>query len=69
MRRYFGRYVKLEQWDAKTQEHGFKTMLDMQVVPIFPYDRLAFWLGFLISDFRTLATAIGMIPGALRIMC
>lgn len=66
MRRYFGRYVKLEQWDAKTQEHGFKTMLVMRVVPIFPYDPVSFLAG--VSNIRfseyALATAIGMIPGA-----
>lgn len=66
MRKYFGRYVNLAQWDERTKQHGFKTMLFVRIVPVFPYDPVSFLAG--VSNIRfgdyVLATAIGMIPGA-----
>jgi uncharacterized membrane protein YdjX (TVP38/TMEM64 family) len=65
--KYFSRYVKLATWDGKLAEHGFKTMLIMRLVPVFPYDPVSFLAG--ISKIRfsdyVLATLLGMIPGAL----
>lgn len=66
MKRYMGRFSQLQLFDEHVKENGFRTMLIMRVVPIFPYDPVSYLSGLSTIRFRdyTAATTIGMIPGA-----
>ncbi len=66
MKKYIGRFPQIEAFDDKITEHGFRTMLIMRIVPIFPYDPVSYLAGLSKMRFRdyTAATAIGMVPGA-----
>lgn len=66
MKTYLSRFSQIEALDEQINKNGFRTMLMMRIVPIFPYDPVSFLAG--LSDIRfrdyALATAIGMVPGA-----
>lgn len=66
MKKYLGRFSQIQAFDEQVVEHGFRTMLLMRLVPIFPYDPVSYLAGLSKISFwdYTLATAIGMIPGA-----
>jgi len=66
MKKILGRYSQIQAFDEQIVEHGFRTMLIMRVVPIFPYDPVSYLAGLSSISFRdyALATAIGMLPGA-----
>ncbi|MBC8016242.1 MAG: TVP38/TMEM64 family protein [Sporomusaceae bacterium] len=65
-KKYFGKFPQIRAFDDQVIEHGFRTILFMRVVPIFPYDPVSYLAGLSNIRFRdyTAATAIGMIPGA-----
>lgn len=65
-KKYLGNFSQVEALDRQMDKNGFKTMLIMRVVPIFPYDPVSYLAGLSNISFRdyTLATAIGMVPGA-----
>ncbi len=66
MKKYLGRFSHIEAFDDQIVEHGFRTMLIMRLVPIFPYDPVSYLAGLSSIRFRdyAAATAIGMVPGA-----
>ncbi|WP_378954185.1 TVP38/TMEM64 family protein [Pelosinus sp. sgz500959] len=66
MKKYLGQFPQIQAFDDQIVEHGFRTMLIMRVVPIFPYDPVSYLAGLSNIRFRdyALATGIGMIPGA-----
>lgn len=66
MKKYLGDFPQLQNFDDQVAEHGFRTMLIMRIVPIFPYDPVSYLAGLSNMKFRdyTVATAIGMVPGA-----
>ena len=65
-KKYLGKFSQLQTFDDQVAEHGFRTMLIMRVVPIFPYDPVSYLAGLSKISFRdyVAATAIGMLPGA-----
>jgi len=66
MKKYLGHFPQIEALDRQMDKNGFRTMLMMRVVPIFPYDPVSYLAGLSNIRFRdyTVATAIGMLPGA-----
>ncbi len=66
MQKYLGEFPQIQAFDDQVVEHGFRTMLVMRIVPIFPYDPVSYLAGLSKMKFRdyTLATGIGMVPGA-----
>jgi len=66
MKKYLDRFPQMEALDGRIDKNGFRTMLMMRVVPIFPYDPVSYLAGLSNIGFRdyALATAIGMLPGA-----
>lgn len=66
MKKYLGKFSQIQAFDDQVVEHGFRTMLIMRVVPIFPYDPVSYLAGLSNIRFRdyVAATAIGMLPGA-----
>ncbi len=66
MKKYLGQFPQIQAFDDQIAEHGFRTMLVMRIVPIFPYDPVSYLAGLSkmrFSDYAA-ATAIGMVPGA-----
>lgn len=66
MQNYLGDFPKIKSFDEQVVEHGFRAMLVMRIVPIFPYDPVSYLAGLSkmrFSDYVA-ATAIGMVPGA-----
>lgn len=66
MKKYLGDFPQMQAFDAQAVEHGFRTILVMRIVPIFPYDPVSYLAGLSKMKFRdyAAATGIGMIPGA-----
>jgi uncharacterized membrane protein YdjX (TVP38/TMEM64 family) len=66
MQRYMGKFSKLQLFESKMSANGFRTMLFMRIVPIFPYDPVSYLAGLSKIRFRDYvsATTLGMIPGA-----
>lgn len=66
MEKYIGQFPQIKAFDDQVVEHGFRTMLIMRVVPIFPYDPVSYLAGLSKMRFGdyTAATALGMVPGA-----
>ncbi|AIF50950.1 TVP38/TMEM64 family protein [Pelosinus sp. UFO1] len=66
MQKYIGKFSQLQLFESQIAQNGFRTMLIMRIVPIFPYDPVSYLAG--LSKIRfwdyTAATALGMIPGA-----
>ena len=66
MKKYLVKFPQIEALEGQMDKNGFRTMLIMRVVPIFPYDPVSYLAG--LSNIRfsdyALATAIGMLPGA-----
>jgi len=66
MIKYLGKFPQIEAIEGQMEKNGFRNMLIMRVVPIFPYDPVSYLAG--LSNMRfsdyALATAIGMVPGA-----
>ncbi len=67
VRRYLGEKWYFKAVENKIAMQGFKGMLFLRVVPIFPYDPVSCLAGVTSVGFRhyVIATAIGMLPGAL----
>jgi uncharacterized membrane protein YdjX (TVP38/TMEM64 family) len=65
-KKYLGDFSQIQAFDDQMVEHGFRTMLVMRIVPIFPYDPVSYLAGLSNMRFRdyAAATAIGMVPGA-----
>jgi len=65
-KKYLGNFSQIQTFDNQIVEHGFRTMLIMRIVPIFPYDPVSYLAGLSNIRFRdyAAATGIGMIPGA-----
>lgn len=65
-KKYLGKFSQIEALDEQMNKNGFRTMLIMRVVPIFPYDPVSYLAGLSNISFRdyAIATAIGMLPGA-----
>jgi len=65
-KKYLGRFSQMQALDGQLDKSGFRTILIMRVVPIFPYDPVSYLAGLSNIRFRdyALATAIGMLPGA-----
>lgn len=73
--RFFGRDVidmipffksgKLKSFDDKAEEHGFKVIFFMRLIPLFQYDAVNFGGGLSKIKFRdfVLGSFVGMIPG------
>jgi len=58
-------FKRLNKYDKKVEQHGFKTMLILRLIPLFPFNGLNFAMGLTrikIWDYVA-ASAIGMIPG------
>jgi len=66
MKKYLGNFSQIKAFDNQMMDHGFRSMLIMRLVPIFPYDPVSYLAGLSKISFRdyALATAIGMVPGA-----
>ena len=66
MQKYIGKFSHLQLFDDQVKENGFRTMLILRVVHIFPYDPVSYLSGLSTIRFRdyAAATTIGMIPGA-----
>ena len=66
MKKYLGQFPQIQAFDDQIAEHGFRTMLVMRIVPIFPYDPVSYLAGLSKMRFSDYAagTAIGMVPGA-----
>jgi uncharacterized membrane protein YdjX (TVP38/TMEM64 family) len=66
LQKYIGKYSQLQLFENQLEVNGFRTMLIMRLVPIFPYDPVSYLAGLSKIRFRdyVLATIIGMIPGA-----
>lgn len=66
MQKYLGDFPQIKSFDEQVVEHGFRAMLVMRIVPIFPYDPVSYLAGLSNMRFRdyVAATAIGMVPGA-----
>jgi len=66
MQKYIGKYAQLQLFENQLEVNGFRTMLIMRLVPIFPYDPVSYLAGLTKIRFQdyVLATIIGMIPGA-----
>ncbi|MDF2635095.1 MAG: associated protein [Pelosinus sp.] len=66
MQKYMGKSSKLQLFENKMSANGFRTMLFMRIVPIFPYDPVSYLAGLSKIRFRDYvsATTLGMIPGA-----
>lgn len=71
--RYLGRRFvehllkdKVKELDHQIGEHGFKVILFMRLVPIFPYEGINYGSGLTRIKYRDfiLATVIGILPGA-----
>lgn len=62
----WGKSLFLQKWNENAAESGFRTILMMRIVPLFPYDLVSYASG--LSKLRfldyALATTIGMLPGA-----
>ena len=66
MQKYVGAWSYAQNFDDQVLKHGFRAMLIMRIVPIFPYDPVSYLAGLSTIRFRdyAAATAIGMVPGA-----
>lgn len=66
LQKYMGKYSQLQLFENQLEVNGFRTMLIMRLVPIFPYDPVSYLAGLSKIRFQdyVLATTIGMIPGA-----
>lgn len=66
LQKYMGKYSQLQLFENQLEVNGFRTMLIMRLVPIFPYDPVSYLAGLSKISFQdyVLATTIGMIPGA-----
>jgi uncharacterized membrane protein YdjX (TVP38/TMEM64 family) len=66
IKKYLGQFSQIQAFDEQIAEHGFRTMLVMRIVPIFPYDPVSYLAGLSNIRFRdyAAATALGMLPGA-----
>ncbi|SFL79180.1 Uncharacterized membrane protein YdjX, TVP38/TMEM64 family, SNARE-associated domain [Pelosinus propionicus DSM 13327] len=66
MQKYLSKFSHLQMFEDKMAASGFRTMLFMRIVPIFPYDPVSYLAGLSKICFRdyVLATTLGMIPGA-----
>lgn len=66
VQQYLGRYVPLEMLEDQSREYGFRTLLMMRLVPVFPYDPVSYLCGLSAMRWRDYlaATTLGMIPGA-----
>jgi uncharacterized membrane protein YdjX (TVP38/TMEM64 family) len=66
LQKYIGKYSHLQLFENQLEVNGFRTMLIMRLVPIFPYDPVSYLAGLSKIRFQdyVLATIIGMIPGA-----
>jgi uncharacterized membrane protein YdjX (TVP38/TMEM64 family) len=64
--KYIGKYSQLQLFENQLEVNGFRTILLMRLVPIFPYDPVSYLAGLSKIRFQdyALATIIGMIPGA-----
>jgi len=62
----WGKSLFLQNWNENAAESGFRTILMMRIVPLFPYDLVSYAAG--LSKLRfvdyAVATTIGMLPGA-----
>ncbi len=58
---------KLQSFDEKAEQHGFLVVLYMRLMPFFPFDGVSYGAGLSKITMRdyTLATWIGIIPGAI----
>lgn len=67
VRRYFGDKWYFKAVETRIDEQGFRGMLFLRLVPIFPYDPVSCLAGLTSIRFRpyAIATTIGMVPGAL----
>lgn len=66
VKKYLGQFSQLQNFDDQVVEHGFRTILIMRIVPIFPYDPVSYLAGISNMRFRdyAVATTLGMVPGA-----
>ena len=66
MQKYLSKFSHLQLFESKMAANGFRTMLFMRIVPIFPYDPVSYLAGLSKIRFRDYvsATTLGMIPGA-----
>lgn len=57
---------RLQLWDERIGEHGFKAIFLLRVVPLIPFDAVNYGAGLSQVRFRdyALATPLGIIPGA-----
>jgi uncharacterized membrane protein YdjX (TVP38/TMEM64 family) len=66
IKKYLGQFSQIQAFDDQITEHGFRTILIMRIVPLFPYDPVSYLAGLSKMRFRDYigATALGMLPGA-----
>lgn len=62
----WGKSLFLQNWNEHAAESGFRTILMMRVVPLFPYDIVSYASGLSKVKFTdyAAATMLGMLPGA-----
>ncbi|MBD3270459.1 TVP38/TMEM64 family protein [Candidatus Peregrinibacteria bacterium] len=60
------KFKKLQKYNQKLENNGFKTSLFLRLVPLFPFNGLNYALGLTKVKFKDyfFATFIGIIPGA-----
>lgn len=59
MIKYVRRFSHLQAFEERMSANGFRTMLFMRVVPIFPYDPVSYLAGLSRIRFRDYAAEIG----------
>jgi uncharacterized membrane protein YdjX (TVP38/TMEM64 family) len=61
------KYPKMEKYEKRFFDHGFKTVVILRLIPLFPFNALNYLLGVTrvsVKDYF-FGTAIGIIPGTI----
>ena len=70
-KRFWSKWIFLEEIDNQAASHGFRTVLILRLAPVLPWDAVSFLAG--LSKVRfwpyILATLIGSVPGAIAFSC
>lgn len=66
LKRFWPKWILLEELDNQSVRHGFRTVLILRLAPVLPWDAVSFLAG--LSKVRfwpyVLATVMGSVPGA-----
>lgn len=64
-KKLFSRYPKIKKYEQKIARNGFKAVVILRLIPLFPFNALNFLLGVSNISFKQYAggSFVGMIPG------